>query len=188
MTVSEYDETRPATSLHREILDLLDRTLQVLPPGPWTARPEPDSDKVYLSGPPGTRLVADNLTLEDANAFTVLVEVLPDFLRKMRFLVDSWEYLVSSPNDRDDSALINGLVYLQTEIARLSGTDLEVAAEKASDLTYKHISHNLTLTDGEVFLGPITAIRNTAGGRLIQVYLTGNSYVYLQPGTLISVQ
>ena len=146
-------------------------------PLPWTVRS--DEDKFYISGPPDTRVVADNMEERDAKLIVELVNSSRRWLRDSQFMYD---YFAGNgeaiPEETVSDALVEWVRELLIELAQAKGSPIVVPeASTAGDLTLLHRGCSVEVGGGRVFT--VKDIRED-GDFVVIEQMFNESVVYLQ--------
>ena len=139
----------------------------------WSIRPDSQNPGTYyIAGPPETEVVAEGLSLENAQAIADLVNELPEALEYFESLAKLWDVL--SDGDLDDySELDNYLKVIegyQLKIAQLEGNpEPTPAVTTAADLSFMHVGRFVTTVVNPENSQPIRWVRQQDGITVIGV-------------------
>ena len=148
----------------------------------WSIRPDSQNPGTYyIAGPPETEVVAEGLTIENAQALVDLVNDLPEALEYFKSLAKLWDVL--SDGDLDDySELDNYLKVIQDyqlKIAQLEGNPAPIpAAATAADLSFMHVGRFVTTIVNPENSQPIRWVKQQDG---ITVLGVGTEHTYAVP-------
>jgi hypothetical protein len=130
----------------------LKEVLPKLTPLPWSMHMDPTKvgeQTYYISGPPDTSVVMDNLTYDNASMILRIVNSVSAAVEAFDRLAQTVELLETEPDPTSIHKLIQ---QYQLKIAQLSGEPTPIPeVSKAQDLSFMHIGQTLTLPGGETF-------------------------------------
>lgn len=163
-------------------LSRIEGYLGMLTTGPWAVHPDPESPGTYyLSGPPETRVVAEGLTLEDANAILGVINELPETLEYFTDLARLWDVFNDGILDSQSDELRTYLEVIskyQMHIAQLEGNPAPIPeVSSAADLSFMHVGHLLTVEGTEYDALPIVAV--SRAGELVSIRAGAVNEVHL---------
>lgn len=146
----------------------LKEVLPKLTPLPWSMHMDPTKEgeqTYYISGPPDTSVVMDNLTYDDASTILKIVNSVSTAVEAFDRLAQTVELLETEPDPTSIHKLIREY---QLKIAQMSGEPTPIPeVSKAQDLSFMHIGQTLTLPGGDTF--PIYHVEQKPGFTVVHL-------------------
>lgn len=131
----------------------INEVLGTLTPLGWSVHHDPQRPGTcYIAGAPETAVVAEGLTIEDANNIVFLVNEMPEAVEHFEELARLWDVLVEGApeNFQEITDYLDTIIDYQVKIAQLEENPSPVPpVAVAEDLNYMHIGHFLVTPDGE---------------------------------------
>lgn len=173
--------------------------LATLTPLEWSVHLDPERPGTYyIAGAPETAVVAEGLTLDDANSIVFLVNELPGAIEHFEELSRMWDVLLDgSPSDFTEiSDYLDTINEYQVKIAQLEGTPAVIPETSvAGDLTFMHVGHFLSVlsmespdsNDHVVASDPILYVANVQGKVKVTLGGGANTTYILNPDEPVKV-